>query len=98
MSVMHPIVRRWSTLPRVTLWSSTLVCSWLLMQIIHESGHIMAAIATGGVVREVVLVPWQFSRTELADNPCPGIVVWAGPVLGVTLPLLMWGGAQMPSE
>lgn len=77
-------------LPRTLLAISTVLSSWLLMQVIHESGHVLAAIMTGGQIRKVVLVPWELSRTDLGQNPCPLIVCWAGPVFGAIAPVAMW--------
>lgn len=61
--------------------------SWLAMQVVHEFGHVVGAWATGGTVKKVVLHPLVISRTDVSPNPRPLIVVWAGPVLGVVLPL-----------
>src|SRR5262245_59144782 len=73
------------------LIGSTLLGSWLGMQAVHESGHVLGASLTGGRVARVVLYPLTISRTDLAFNPNPLVVVWAGPALGVLLPLLLWG-------
>jgi hypothetical protein len=78
---------------------STLLGSWLAMQAVHETGHVLGAWMTGGQVARVVLHPLAISRTDLAHNPHPLLVVWAGPVLGVLLPLAIWGvalGLRMP--
>jgi hypothetical protein len=69
------------------------------MQAVHESGHVLGAWFTGGRVARVVLYPLTISRTDVADNPCPLAVVWAGPVVGVIVPLLLWviaGAMQLP--
>jgi hypothetical protein len=63
--------------------------SWLAMQWCHELGHLLGAILTGGTIRRLVLDPLTISSTEVIPNPSPGIVVWAGPVVGVLLPLLI---------
>ena len=68
--------------------------SWLAMQAVHELGHVLGAWATGGTVTKVVLHPLTISRTDVNPNPRPLLVVWAGPVLGVVLPLLAFGIAQ----
>ncbi len=73
---------------------STLAASWLAMQALHELGHVLGAWASGGRVARVVLYPLTISRTDLAHNPHPLVVVWAGPVLGVLLPLLLWAAAR----
>ncbi|MDB5389098.1 MAG: hypothetical protein JWM11_4744 [Planctomycetaceae bacterium] len=67
---------------------------WLGMQVVHELGHIVAAIATGGRVAKVVLHPLAISRTDVDPNPEPLIVVWAGPLMGVLLPLLIWAASH----
>ncbi len=63
------------------------------MQAVHESGHVVGTLVTGGRVARVILNPLRISRTDLAHNPNPLFVVWAGPVIGVTAPLLIWGVA-----
>ncbi len=60
------------------------------MQAVHELGHVCGAALTGGRVERVVLHPLTISRTDLAENPAPLFVVWAGPIVGVVLPLLVW--------
>jgi hypothetical protein len=80
-------------LHRVTLIASVLLGSWLGMQAVHESGHVLGAALTGGRVAKVVLHPLTISRTDLAENPRPLPVAWAGPALGVLLPLALWGAA-----
>jgi hypothetical protein len=72
---------------------STLLASWLGMQAVHEAGHVLGALATGGRVAKVVLHPLTISRTDLSHNPSPLVVVWAGPVVGVVVPLIGWGAA-----
>ena len=81
------------------LIGSTVLGSWLGMQAVHEFGHVCGAWLTGGRVARVVLHPLTISRTDLADNPSPLAVVWAGPAVGVLLPLLLWllaTGVRMP--
>jgi hypothetical protein len=74
---------------------STVLGSWLGMQTVHELGHVVGARLTGGRVERVVLHPLTISRTDLAENPRPLTVVWAGPVVGVLLPLAIWGVAAL---
>jgi Peptidase M50B-like len=75
---------------QVVLVVSTLYGSWLGMQDVHELGHVAAAWLTGGRVSKVVLYPFTISRTALADNPRPLVVVWGGPIVGAALPLAVW--------
>ena len=63
---------------------------WLAMMAVHELGHVLGAMATGGEVERVVLHPLTISRTDLSVNPHPGIVAWAGPLIGILLPLLVF--------
>ena len=68
---------------QVILIASTLVGSWLGMQAVHETGHVLGAWLTGGRVERVVLHPFTISRTDLSENPGPLFVTWAGPLFGV---------------
>jgi hypothetical protein len=80
-------------LHQAVLIGSVILGSWLGLQAVHEFGHVVGAWLTGGQVARVVLHPLTISRTDLADNPSPLLVVWAGPVLGCLLPLAAWGVA-----
>ena len=62
--------------------------------IVHESGHVMGALLSGGNVSRVVLHPLAISRTDVWPNPHPLVEVWAGPVLGVLLPLVIYSVVQ----
>ena len=75
---------------RLLFIAFTLTCSWLAMQWVHEAGHVLAAIATGGEVERVVLHPLSISRTDLHSNPQPLVVTWAGPIFGILAPLAAW--------
>jgi hypothetical protein len=88
-----------SRLHQALLILSTFLGSWLGMQAVHESGHVLGAWLTGGRVARVVLHPLTISRTDLAHNPSPLAVVWAGPVVGAVAPLVLWGlaaAARLP--
>lgn len=76
---------RWIIITSAAVWS------WLGMMVLHETGHVLGASVSGGTVQKVVLEFIGFSRTDLADNPRPLLVAWAGPILGCILPLLLWG-------
>jgi hypothetical protein len=71
------------------LIATLLPLCWLMMQAVHELGHIAAAVATGGTVAKVVLHPLTISRTDTVGSSHPALVVWAGPAIGVALPLLL---------
>ena len=63
---------------------------WLAFMATHELGHIVAGFLTGGSVNKVVIHPFAISRTDVSPNPNPLAVVWAGPIIGTLLPLLIW--------
>jgi hypothetical protein len=78
-------------LKQAVLIVATLLLSWLLMQAVHEFGHILATWTTGGSVERVVLHPLSISRTDAQPNPHPAIVAWSGPIFGTILPLAVFG-------
>ena len=80
---------------QVLLIGSFVGFSWLAMQAVHELGHVVGAATTGGQVTEVVLHPFTISRTDVQPNPSPLVVVWAGPLVGVALPLVTLGLANL---
>lgn len=74
---------------QILLIGSFLPLCWLWMMAVHELGHVIGLMTTGGTVEKVVLHPLAISRTDAAMNPHPLVVVWAGPVIGVLLPLVL---------
>jgi hypothetical protein len=80
---------------QIVLILATVLGSWLGMQVVHECGHVLGAWLSGGKVARMVLHPLTISRTDLAHNPNPLAVVWAGPIVGVVIPLLLWAVAVM---
>ena len=51
---------------QTVLMVATLLGSWLGMQAVHESGHALGALLSGGRVARVVLHPLTISRTDLS--------------------------------
>lgn len=76
--------------PSLVFWFVFVPLCWLTMMAVHEAGHVLSAWATGGTVERVVLHPLAISRTDLALNPHPVLVAWAGPLFGALLPVLCW--------
>ena len=66
-----------------------LALSWLAMMVVHEAGHVAGAVCTGATVEKMVLHPLAISRTDVGNNQRPLVVIWAGPILGALLPLVM---------
>lgn len=75
---------------QVLLIGTFLPLCWLLMLAAHEIGHVLSAALSGGSVTKVVLHPVAISRTDVDPNPQPLLVVWAGPIVGVLLPVVVW--------
>ena len=84
-----------SRLHQAVLIGSTVLGSWLGMQAVHEAGHVLGVWLTGGRVERVVLHPLTISRTDLAENPNPLFVAWAGPVFGAIAPVFLWAAASL---
>jgi len=64
---------------------------WLGMQVFHELGHVLGALATGAEILRVVLHPLKLSETVLGRNPEPALVAFTGTLAGSGLPLLLYG-------
>jgi len=77
---------------------SVTALAWLGMMAVHEVGHVIGACITGGQVNRVFLHPAAISRTDVAPNPSPTIVVWAGPILGSLLPLMALSASGLMAQ
>lgn len=81
------------------LWQWVLIggllwLSWLGMMAVHELGHVLNALASGGKVVGVFLDPRELSQTVVAPNPHPLFVAWGGVVWGSLLPALAFWAAR----
>ena len=65
------------------------------MMLVHELGHALHAVVSGGEVERIVWTPLAFSRTDLGRNPEPAFVVWGGFVWGVLIPLVLLGAGRL---
>lgn len=74
---------------QILLLISLMWLSWLLMMLVHETGHVIGAEATGGTVERVIWHPLVISRTDVHPNPHRMIEVWSGPLLGSAIPLVI---------
>jgi len=96
MSASNPEsgVRMIATNPPSNGWTVTaflvvvVLNCWLLMQGIHELGHVLAAKVTGGTVSRVVWWVTSISRTDVDPNPSPLLVCWGGPLFGSIVPAI----------
>jgi hypothetical protein len=68
-----------------------LYLAWLGMMGVHELGHVLHALLSGGRVARVSFPLLGFSQTFFSRNPHPYFVVWGGPLWGSILPVLAWG-------
>lgn len=68
----------------------TLLLSWFPFMCVHELGHILSAKINHGTIEEVKLIPWEFSHTIINNSHHPLMDVWAGPIVGCFLPLVIW--------
>ena len=68
------VVSTVSRFHKAILIASVGLGSWLGMQAVHELGHVLGALASGGRVARVVLHPLTISRTDLVANPRPALV------------------------
>lgn len=59
------------------------------MMAVHEFGHVLHAMLSGGRVERVVLHPADISRTDVSPNPHPRFVAWGGAVWGTVIPLAL---------
>lgn len=67
-----------------------LYLTWLGMMGVHELGHLLHAVASGGRPARVSFPLLGFSQTFFSRNPHPYFVVWGGPLWGSILPVLAW--------
>lgn len=79
-------------LHQVVLIVSVVLLSWFGAMLVHEFGHVIGAVATGGRVDGVVLPAVGFSQTLIGGEPHMLITIWAGPLVGVLLPLAVYAG------
>jgi len=74
---------------RSLLIVALLALSWLLMQAVHELGHVLHAQWSGVPVDRVILHPLELSETVLLQDTSL-FIAWAGALWGVAIPLAIW--------
>lgn len=76
---------------RFRIWAfivGYLLACWFGIQIVHELGHVIAAVSSGATVERVVMLP--ISRTDTAGVDHPLFVHGSGPMFGAAFPVLLW--------
>ncbi len=58
------------------------------MTLAHECGHIVGGMISGASLTDFDLAPWRMPYSLHAPDPYPLVTLWAGPLFGVTLPLI----------
>ena len=59
------------------------------MTFTHEAGHILGGWCCGGTLTDADLLPWHLPYSIFQPDPHPLFTLWAGPVLGVLVPLVV---------
>lgn len=70
----------------VIVW---LAWAWIVMTVSHELGHVIAGLVGGARVIQLELRPWHLPHSLLAGDRHPLATLWAGPVLGCLVPMLV---------
>ena len=66
-----------------------LIVAWCVMVVAHECGHLLGGWAGGGTLQHAELRPWRLPHSSFAPDPKPLVTLWAGPLFGVALPLMV---------
>lgn len=66
-----------------------LLASWCVMVLTHEIGHLLGGWLGGGTLVECDLAPWRLSYSFHNPDTSPKLTLWAGPLVGVVVPLLV---------
>lgn len=74
-----------------------LLISWLVMTQLHEWGHIAAGLCSGGTLVDFDVWPWHLPYSFFEPDPYPLITLWAGPLLGIAIPMLAAAIIRSPS-
>ncbi|MBL8814362.1 MAG: hypothetical protein JNM43_29610 [Planctomycetaceae bacterium] len=63
--------------------------AWSIMVMTHEAGHLVGGWCGGAVVKDYDLRPWRLPYSMFEPDPHPLLTLWAGPLLGVTVPIVL---------
>lgn len=79
---------------RISQFAVLLTAAWCIMTLTHELGHLAGGWLGGAVLVEAELRPWRLPYSLFAPDPQPLLTLWAGPILGVAVPLLAAAGIR----
>lgn len=66
-----------------------LITAWVVMNVSHELGHILAGVCCGGTLQSYSLSPITLPYSIFNPDPYPLTTLWCGPLLGVLAPFLL---------
>ncbi|WP_404310846.1 hypothetical protein [Neorhodopirellula lusitana] len=72
---------------RLCAFVALLAASWIVMTFTHECGHIAGGMSCGAMLTDFDLAPWRLPYSLHSPDPHPLVTLWAGPLLGVVVPL-----------
>ncbi|WP_052031692.1 hypothetical protein [Novipirellula maiorica] len=78
-------------------FSCLLIAAWFVMTTTHEVGHLIGGWISGGTLQHAELRPWHLPHSHFAPDPHPLVTLWAGPLIGVIVPLLLALVIRKPS-
>lgn len=73
---------------RTVLFVLLLAVSWVTMTVTHEFGHVLGGWLGGATLTHYDLAPWRMPYSLHSPDPMPLLTLWAGPILGVLVPLV----------
>ena len=74
---------------RILILAAMICTSWCIMTLTHEVGHILGGWCCGATLTDYDLLPWHLPYSFFNPDPHPLVTLWAGPILGVFVPLLI---------
>lgn len=83
-------------LVRYATFAALLVVAWCVMAVTHELGHLMGGWLGGAVLQDCNLWPWHLPYSLHQPDPHPLLTLWAGPILGATLPVAIAAFVRRP--
>ncbi len=66
-----------------------LVTCWVVMTFTHETGHMIGGWVGGATLTDFDIAPWRLPFSLHNPDPYPLLTLWAGPVLGVLVPVIV---------